>query len=239
MKYLRVLTVVFVLVMLPLIAQATSFSFTPYDNSGNKADIFDLDHNYIYIWGIKESLPSNEAITGATVSIKNITNWKTEWNILKFYLVDNPRINDTTATTVDIISIGDSSGTTSSKELPYFETNPAYLPNSTQNSNKKFTDYVTLNTMYSDNNGVTPVDQFAYSFNTSEIGYLKQYLTTANPFTNKNANFGLGFDPDCHFYNDGITLTIVTSPVPEPATMLLLGIGLMGLAGVRRRGKLL
>ena len=54
---------------------------------------------------------------------------------------------------------------------------------------------------------------------------------------------GIGFDPDCHFYNCGITLTIETDTpggreddpvIPEPAAVLLFGLPAL-LAGIRRR----
>jgi hypothetical protein len=52
--------------------------------------------------------------------------------------------------------------------------------------------------------------------------------------------FGLALDPDCHYYNRGLYLTINTSPsssphVPEPVTMLGVFTGLGGLAGYLRR----
>lgn len=73
-------------------------------------------------------------------------------------------------------------------------------------------------------------ETLTYSLTGDQLDILTEYLT--------DGNIGLGFDPDCHFYNDGVKLTIETSePVPEPATLALMGIGILAFLGFRRKEK--
>jgi hypothetical protein len=73
-----------------------------------------------------------------------------------------------------------------------------------------------------------------YNFVSSDLTALTSYAA--------DGNFALAFDPDCHYYNDGITLTINTQPrsagagpVPEPTTAAMGGLALVGLAAAIRR----
>ena len=63
------------------------------------------------------------------------------------------------------------------------------------------------------------------SFNFSDWGAVDQFAAWA-----ADGNIGLGFDPDCHYYNDGVKLSVVTT-APEPGTLSLLGLGLVIVGG--------
>jgi hypothetical protein len=83
---------------------------------------------------------------------------------------------------------------------------------------------------------------YRYYFTTgagSQLEALKAYI---GPALNPNRDVTLAFDPDCHFFNDGVNFTIVTSPnaggaaaVPEPASLMLLGTGMLFTAARYRR----
>lgn len=73
-----------------------------------------------------------------------------------------------------------------------------------------------------------PAEHYNYFFTPPELQTLAQYIMN-------DQRFGLGFDPDCHYWNDGVKLTLETRPIPEPATMALLASGLIGGVGLRRR----
>ena len=72
-----------------------------------------------------------------------------------------------------------------------------------------------------------------YDFSTEELATLNSYLLNGN-------NMALGFDPDCHFYNKGVSLVLTqpTGEMPEPGTMVLVGTALAGLVGFVRRKRI-
>ena len=61
-----------------------------------------------------------------------------------------------------------------------------------------------------------------YTFTGDDLAVLNGYLA--------DGRIGVGLDPDCHFFNDGIAFTV--SVVPEPASLALLAVG--GLAILKR-----
>lgn len=100
-----------------------------------------------------------------------------------------------------------------------------------QNPSDYFAGWGTSLEHYEDQFNTTPQD-ITYNFSPPELGDLNDFLA--------NDNFGIGFDPDCHFYNCGITLTLETVHVPEPSTYVLLASGLtaaLGAGVIRRRRK--
>jgi len=87
----------------------------------------------------------------------------------------------------------------------------------------------TLIGTWTDPVGGLPKDTITFTFNEPALAAFRSYVA--------DGKFGLGIDPDCHYYNDRVRLSIATSntAIPEPATMVLVGLGLAGVGIIRRK----
>jgi PEP-CTERM motif-containing protein len=213
--------VALVVLGLPATALADTLIFqapatAPNQGSGGPQQ-FDLDHHMAYTWRIDNVNLSGQTITGAKLTFTSISNWDSNPNMLFIHLLDSAKnagvasFQDASSNESPVTSIFDNFAGS------LYTSNPLVNPG-------------TANTFLSSRTFTTTPTTYVYEFTSAQLTTLSAY------FANQN-NIAFGLDPDCHYWNNGITFSMTTHPsgVPEPTTLALLGTGIGGFFLKRRR----
>ena len=221
MQKLILLLAAVVLIGLPTVASADTVTFQAPATGANQglggAKQFDLDHHMAYAWRIGGVDLTGKSITSATLTFKNIKNWDSNPNMLFIHLLD-------TAKAAGVSSFQDAP----LSQAPVTDINDDFA--GTRYLNNPLVARGTANTFLTQQSFSTTGRDFVYTFTADQLKVLSAYFLNGS-------DIAFGFDPDCHFWNDGIAFTFTTTPntVPEPTTMLLLGSGLAGMYYRRKR----
>jgi hypothetical protein len=204
----KVKMMMFVVLALGGLVASASAAFTPPGRY-----LQDLDHSKYYVWNIDLGLINPQEITGASVTFNSIYDWGggNENDVLYVHLLD---------------------WQSSLKRRETYLTKPWIIKGiDTKNTLDQFgTANLIAKLEVSEDIGIgrASARTFSVDFSNTLLDTLKTY--------GADGKIALGFDPDCHFYDNGVEFTVTTTPVvPVPGAILLGGIGTCLVGWLRTR----
>jgi hypothetical protein len=209
---------------------ANTYTFSP-----TPANLNDLDHHSAYAWLLTGLSLGGGSLTSASITFSNIRNWDNTANKLFIHLLD-AALATPTHTLINgvypsILSSGGGSEVTTFIDAPLSQapvtdinddfagsrylTNPLVAGATTANC--------LLTTLTNLSMTATTI---TYTFTPAQLAILQAYILNGG-------NIAFGLDPDCHYFNNGISFKYST---PEGGTTAaLLGLSLGALALARRK----
>ncbi len=185
----------------------------------------DLDHHLAYTWRIDNISLTGMAITSASLTFTNISNWDTNPNVLHMHLLDTA-INPGVASFVD----------DPTNSVPVVDLTDDFISTRYHNDSKWLVKAGTGDTFLADKSFTTTSVNYTYTLTGTQLQTLASYIAN-------NGDIAIGLDPDCHFFNDGVKFSMTLTPVPEMAALypimsLLAAIGFTHILRRRRSAQL-
>ncbi len=232
-------------------AQAVFFTLTPdLGTSGSSRppdDLGGLDHHNAYMWRLS-GLP-NVNYTSAVLTISNITNWDTNPNTLFVHLFDTAKYYYGSSDYTLGYASATHDGYYLSSRVTTYEDSPSdslisdafagsnwWVNNPLEADDPVNRTNVLLGT-FVDTNGVDATNTVTFDLATIIVdGNGKTALEALNEYINSgSSDIAFALDPDCHFFNSGITFTLSdkVKAIPEGSVVLPL-LGILALVGGRQ-----
>lgn len=187
------------------------------------ANLSDMAQNQAYTWRL-DNLPA-DVVTAATLTFTDVKNWDAATNKLFAHLLDSAKTGGLSSFTDGSSTRSTVADITDDFANPRHHASPDWLVAPGTGDAKLFGKSFTM----------TPTT-WTYTFDEAELSKLNQYLS--------DGTIAFGFDSDSHYFNEGITFSMMflapppsASPIPEASTVLPLASILLMAVVVQSRSR--